>query len=85
LITCKAAYKQMGSLCVLQVSKNGSMEEQILVWQYPRMSRLATLASHSSGMHYLAVSPDGKTVVMGGGNESLRLWNVFSNGSHLYL
>jgi WD40 repeat protein len=78
LITCKAAYKQMDSLCVLQVSTHGSMEEQILVWKYPRMSRLATLASHSSGMHYLAVSPDRKTIVTGSRDESLRLWNVFS-------
>jgi WD40 repeat protein len=53
------------------------MEEQILVWQYPRMSRLATLASLSSAVHYLAASPHGKTIVAGGGDESLRLWTVF--------
>jgi hypothetical protein len=32
----------MDSLCVLQVSTHGSMEELILVWKYPRMSRLAS-------------------------------------------
>jgi WD40 repeat protein len=26
----------------------------------------------------MAVSPDGETVVTGGGDETVRLWNVFS-------
>jgi hypothetical protein len=35
--------------------------------------------SHSSGMRYLAMSPDGETMVTGGWDETLRLWqHVFS-------
>jgi WD40 repeat protein len=42
------------------------------------MTWLATLASHSSGVHCLAASPDGEAIATGGGDETLRLWRVFS-------
>jgi cell division cycle 20-like protein 1 (cofactor of APC complex) len=64
---------------MLQVSTHGSIEDQIHIWKYPSMTRLATLTSHSSGVHYLAVSPDGVTIVTGGGDETLHRWqHVFS-------
>lgn len=64
---------------MLQVSTHGSIENQILMWKYPSMTRLATLTGHSSGVHYLAMSPDGETMITGGWDETLRLWpHVFS-------
>jgi cell division cycle 20-like protein 1 (cofactor of APC complex) len=68
----------MDSLFVLQVSTHCSTEGQILVWKYPRMTRLAILASHSSGVHYIAGSPAGEAIATGGGDENLRLCHMFS-------
>jgi WD40 repeat protein len=78
LVTCKVSYKRLIHCHVLQVSTHGSSTNHIMIWKYPSMTRLATLSSHSSEVHYLAVSPDGKTIITGGGDETLHLWNVFS-------
>lgn len=50
---------------------------QVVVWQYPSMSKMATLTGHSLRVLYLAASPDGQTIVTGAGDETLRFWNVF--------
>lgn len=41
------------------------------------MEKIATLTGHSSRVLYLAMSPDGQTIVTGAGDETLRFWNVF--------
>ncbi|XP_010538779.1 PREDICTED: protein FIZZY-RELATED 2-like [Tarenaya hassleriana] len=59
------------------VSTHGYSQNQIVVWKYPSMSKLATLTGHTYRVLYLAVSPDGQTIVTGAGDETLRFWNVF--------
>jgi len=59
------------------VSTHGYSQNQIIVWKYPNMSKVATLTGHSSRVLYLAVSPCGQTIVTGAGDETLRFWNVF--------
>ncbi|KAK4770656.1 hypothetical protein SAY87_031188 [Trapa incisa] len=59
------------------VSTHGYSQNQIIVWRYPSMSKLATLTGHTFRVLYLAVSPDGQTIVTGAGDETLRFWNVF--------
>ena len=41
------------------------------------MERIAVLTGHTFRVLYLAVSPDGRTIVTGAGDETLRFWNVF--------
>ncbi|KAK9668233.1 hypothetical protein RND81_13G043200 [Saponaria officinalis] len=59
------------------VSTHGYSQNQIVVWKYPSMSKLATLTGHTYRVLYLAISPDGQTIVTGAGDETLRFWNVF--------
>ena len=59
------------------VSTHGYSQNQIVVWRYPGMSKLATLTGHTMRVLYLAVSPDGQTIVTGAGDETLRFWNCF--------
>ena len=59
------------------VSTHGYSLNQIIVWKYPSMQKLATLTGHTTRVLYLAMSPDGQSVVTGAGDESLRFWNVF--------
>ncbi|XP_038876205.1 protein FIZZY-RELATED 2 [Benincasa hispida] len=59
------------------VSTHGFSQNQIIVWRYPTMSKLATLTGHTFRVLYLAISPDGQTIVTGAGDETLRFWNVF--------
>ena len=39
---------------------------------------MAKLTGHSYRVLYLAMSPDGESIVTGSGDETLRFWNVFS-------
>ncbi|GMN41477.1 hypothetical protein TIFTF001_010693 [Ficus carica] len=59
------------------VSTHGYSQNQIMVWKYPSMAKVATLTGHNMRVLYLAMSPDGQTIVTGAGDETLRFWNVF--------
>lgn len=59
------------------VSTHGYSQNQIVVWKYPSLSKVATLTGHTLRVLYLAVSPSGETIVTGAGDETLRFWNVF--------
>ncbi|WVR09628.1 hypothetical protein IAU60_006701 [Kwoniella sp. DSM 27419] len=55
----------------------GPVSNQIHVWKYPSMTQIATLTGHTFRVLYLAMSPDGQTIVTGAGDETLRFWNAF--------
>ena len=56
------------------------MQNQIQIWRYPSMTEIATLSGHTFRVLYLAMSPDGQTIVTGAGDETLRFWNAFQKG-----
>jgi cell division cycle 20-like protein 1, cofactor of APC complex len=41
------------------------------------MSKVITLTGHTFRVLYLAMSPDGSTIVTGAGDETLRFWQIF--------
>jgi cell division cycle 20-like protein 1 (cofactor of APC complex) len=59
------------------VSTHGYSLNQVVVWRFPQMAKVATLTGHTMRVLYLAASPDGQTIVTGAGDETLRFWNVF--------
>ncbi|KAI3543961.1 WD repeat domain-containing protein [Colletotrichum costaricense] len=59
------------------VSTHGYSQNQIVVWKYPSMTQVVSLTGHTYRVLYLAMSPDGRTVVTGAGDETLRFWNAF--------
>jgi cell division cycle 20-like protein 1 (cofactor of APC complex) len=56
------------------------VQNQIHIWKYPSMTQIATLTGHTYRVLYLAMSPDGQTIVTGAGDETLRFWNAFEKG-----
>jgi len=63
--------------CNELVSTHGYSLNQVVVWKYPTMQKVATLTGHTYRVLYLALSPDGSTIVTGAGDETLRFWQVF--------
>lgn len=59
------------------VTTHGYSLNEIIVWNYPTMEKVASLTGHSSRVLYLGMSPDGENIVTGAGDETLRFWNVF--------
>jgi cell division cycle 20-like protein 1 (cofactor of APC complex) len=52
-------------------------QNQICIWKYPTLNMVASLTGHTNRVLYLAMSPDGETIVTGAGDETLRFWNAF--------
>ena len=52
-------------------------QNQICIWKYPSLELVASLTGHTNRVLYLAMSPEGETIVTGAGDETLRFWNAF--------
>src|SRR3990167_1402939 len=59
------------------ISSHGFSQNQLIVWEYPRMTKLAELTGHTERVLQLAMSPDGETVASIAPDETLRFWRVF--------
>lgn len=59
------------------ITTHGYSMNEVCIWSYPSLQKLATLTGHASRVLYLGMSPDGENVVTGAGDETLRFWNVF--------
>jgi cell division cycle 20, cofactor of APC complex len=60
------------------VTSHGFSQNQLTVWKYPTLARMAELRGHTSRVLHTAISPDGQTVVSGAADETLRFWRVFA-------
>ncbi|CAM9492465.1 unnamed protein product, partial [Phaeothamnion confervicola] len=60
------------------LSSHGFSQNQLCLWKYPSMAKVKELTGHTSRVLHMALSPDGRTVVSGAGDESLRFWDVFA-------
>ncbi|KAJ9678356.1 hypothetical protein PVL29_020508 [Vitis rotundifolia] len=59
------------------LSSHSFMPNQLTLWTYPSMVKIAELTGHTSRALFMAQSPDGRTVATAAGNETLKFWNAF--------
>lgn len=59
------------------LSSHGFTQNQLTLWKYPSMVKMAELSGHTSRVLFMAQSPDGCTVASAAADETLRFWNVF--------
>ncbi|BFG21577.1 hypothetical protein CerSpe_078520 [Prunus speciosa] len=60
------------------LSSHGFTRNQLTLWKYPSMVRIAELTGHTSRVLHMAQSPNGCTVASAAG-ERLNFWNVFGD------
>ncbi|XP_023410381.1 cell division cycle protein 20 homolog isoform X2 [Loxodonta africana] len=59
------------------ISGHGFAQNQLVIWKYPTMAKVAELKGHTARVLSLTMSPDGATVASAAADETLRLWRCF--------
>lgn len=59
------------------ISGHGYTQNQLAIWKYPGMTKVAELTGHTARVLHMCLSPDGTTVVSAAADETLRLWKCF--------
>eukprot|EP00061_Rhincodon_typus_P017606 g46374.t1 len=60
------------------VSGHGFSQNQLVIWKYPSLSKVAELKGHQARVLDLALSPDGTTVCSVAADETIRIWKCFA-------
>lgn len=63
------------------LSSHGYSQNQLCLWKYPTMVKMAEFTGHTARVLHMAQSPDGFTVVSAAADETLRFWRAFGDGS----
>ena len=58
------------------ISSHGFSKNNIIIWKYPKMTKIADLKGHMKRVLYLTISPDENTIVSGAGDETIRFWKI---------
>jgi cell division cycle protein 20 (cofactor of APC complex) len=85
---CLNAVDTHSQVCALQwakhdkelVSSHGYSHNQLILWKYPSMVKVAELTGHTQRVLHMAQSPDGTTVVTAAADETIRFWKILSGG-----
>eukprot|EP00672_Neobodo_designis_P023847 CAMPEP_0174840522 /NCGR_PEP_ID=MMETSP1114-20130205/8735_1 /TAXON_ID=312471 /ORGANISM="Neobodo designis, Strain CCAP 1951/1" /LENGTH=583 /DNA_ID=CAMNT_0016074675 /DNA_START=32 /DNA_END=1783 /DNA_ORIENTATION=+ len=72
---CGAVWNRDGTEIV---TSHGYSDNQLTIWKYPSLTKVADLTGHSSRVLHLAASPNGETVVSAAGDETIRFWRCFA-------
>ncbi|XP_028283650.1 cell division cycle protein 20 homolog [Parambassis ranga] len=59
------------------VSAHGYAHNNVVIWKYPALTKVAELNSHEDRVLNLTLSPDNSTIATVAGDESIRLWKSF--------
>ena len=65
------------------LSSHGYSQNQLCLWKYPTMVKMAEFTGHTARVLHMAQSPDGTTVVSAAADETLRFWRAFGNGDEV--
>ena len=60
------------------VSSHGYSHNQLILWKYPSMVKVAELTGHTARVLHMAQSPDGTTICSAAADETLRFWKILA-------
>ncbi|KAI9322877.1 WD40-repeat-containing domain protein [Dichotomocladium elegans] len=66
------------------MSSHGYPDNQLIVWGYPKLNKIAEIPGHDTRILHTALSPDGQVVASVAADENLKFWRIFEhNGTEL--
>ncbi|CAL4139176.1 unnamed protein product [Meganyctiphanes norvegica] len=60
------------------ISGHGFSNNQLTIWKYPQMAKIADLTGHTGRILELCASPDGQMVVSAAADETIRIWKCWA-------
>ncbi len=63
------------------LSSHGFSQNQLTVWKFPSLVKVADLTGHSSRVLHTAISPDGTSVCSAAADETMRFWRVWESAA----
>jgi len=63
------------------LSSHGFSQNQLSVWKFPSLVKVADLTGHSARVLHTAISPDGTTVCSAAADETMRFWKVWESAA----
>ncbi|CAM0140020.1 WD repeat-containing protein slp1 [Umbelopsis sp. WA50703] len=61
------------------VTSHGLPNNQLSVWEYPTLKKVADIPAHDSRILHMAASPDGQLIASAAADENLKFWRIFEN------
>lgn len=61
------------------VSGHGFSKNELNIWRYPSLEKVAELRHHTARVLHMALSPDGTSVISAAADERLCLWKCFEH------
>ena len=61
------------------VTAHGFSLNQLSLWKYPKLEKIADITGHEKRILHTALSPDGTMIVSAGADETLRFWSIWPN------
>lgn len=55
----------------------GFIDNQVVFWKVPSLTKVAVIESHVQRVLYLALSPNGKFLASGSGDQTVKIWDAF--------
>lgn len=59
------------------ITTHGYVSNELSIWQYPTLRKIASIPAHDSRILHSALSSDGTTVATTAANENLKFWELF--------
>ncbi|XP_054148444.1 LOW QUALITY PROTEIN: cell division cycle protein 20 homolog [Melozone crissalis] len=59
------------------ISAHGFAQNELIIWNYPRMTKVAELQVHTDRILNLTMSPDGTSVASAAADETVQVWSCF--------
>jgi WD40 repeat protein len=61
------------------VSSHGFPNNELSIWSYPSLSKIADLPGHDARILNTSLSPDGEMIASSSSDENLKFWKVFES------